>query len=576
MARTWRPLFRASLVLLAVLGIATFPAQSSAAEWFVESAPNAGPVVKLGENPLEDHLTGLSCPGQTSCFASGYVVVPGEASYAFPEHWNGTSWTLQAGVEENFGTNLAGISCDSTTDCTAVGSQTKGSELATLAWHWDGTKWSAQAPVDPKGSTNSRLTAVSCPAQGSCFATGYIVFSGVEYAFLEHWNGTTWTQQTSPENFGTNLAGISCDSTTDCTAVGSQTKGSELATLAWHWDGTKWSAEQPLTPGGSGELADVSCDSSRCVTVGSTEAITTAPPIVSPARSTLAERTLDEERSPSGWDYGLTKRCMKTTGHPGETNYYQDVTECEGEKTRRFWLADNESQTTEDHSGSCPGVPSRAFPYNGAESPVGIEWLGEPGHWTVDMTINQVKKPSEYCGPEYFTFFSLQDQSSEAVNPEDSVEGGPLPDPRHLFTSYKMSFTDYLSTLEGQRSRLIVGALAYWAGEGHLLEVDLSCKGEEGHGCGVGNEPTTLPSTPWGQFEYAELDGRWWGLTVPDNGAEREVRIPWGYLFRYAVAQGWFPPIPAEAATIGVYPAIEVMGHGSSNLFVSDYRVESE
>ena len=61
----------------------------------------------------------------------------------------------------------------------------------TLAEHWDGTSWSLQATPDPAGAGVSVLEGVSCPAAGFCAAVGrYQNAAGKHVTLAETWNGT--------------------------------------------------------------------------------------------------------------------------------------------------------------------------------------------------------------------------------------------------------------------------------------------------------------------------------------------------------------------------------------------------
>jgi hypothetical protein len=66
------------------------------------------------------------------------------------ERWNGVSWSIQDTPALGFSA-LSGVSCRSTTACTAVGSFINGNTLVTLAARWDGASWSVQSTPNPAG-----------------------------------------------------------------------------------------------------------------------------------------------------------------------------------------------------------------------------------------------------------------------------------------------------------------------------------------------------------------------------------------------------------------------------------------
>jgi hypothetical protein len=233
--------------------------------WATESTPNA-------TGAPNNRLTGVSCTSSTFCFATAYEIYNG-ISYAYGESWNGSTWTIQSGIEPNAGIQFAGVSCASATSCTAVGSLTEtNGNVVTLAEYWNGTKWARQTTPNATGAPNNRLTGVSCTSSTFCFATAYEIYNGISYAYGESWNGSTWTIQSGIEpNAGIQFAGVSCASATSCTAVGSLTEtNGNVVTLAEYWNGTKWARQTtPNEPGAtSNQLAGVSC-ATICTAVGS-------------------------------------------------------------------------------------------------------------------------------------------------------------------------------------------------------------------------------------------------------------------------------------------------------------------
>jgi hypothetical protein len=70
---------------------------------------------------------------------------------------------------------LLGVSCSSSTACTAVGYYKTVDSMTvamTLAERWDGAKWSVQTTPNAANYDRSYLNAVSCAA-GGCIALGY-------------------------------------------------------------------------------------------------------------------------------------------------------------------------------------------------------------------------------------------------------------------------------------------------------------------------------------------------------------------------------------------------------------------
>lgn len=214
-------------------------------------------------------------------------------------HWNGTSWTEVASPA--FGTNrpLYGVAAFGANDVWAVGS----AGPATFVVHYDGTSWRqvpAPSPGNPAnlakvaGSGPDDIWAVGdgwgpasdpavmlhyngrtwsqvlAPHPGfSDYIRGLTVRSASDawftgewdgppptytpHPFIGHWNGTTWTQASSPA--GETVYGAAADSATDGWIVGNNgSPETTFAALLEHWNGATWSTS-PSPLAGPGESA---------------------------------------------------------------------------------------------------------------------------------------------------------------------------------------------------------------------------------------------------------------------------------------------------------------------------------
>lgn len=123
---------------------------------------------------------------------------------------------------------LMDVSVDSSTDGWAVGYD--GGVLTTLTLRWRGSKWMQVASPNP-GAGDNVLWGVSSLSSNDAWAVGWGDQSG---GFVLHWDGTSWTPQTTP-HVG-NLLGVGAISSTDVWAVGFD--GNRAVAL--HYDGTAW------------------------------------------------------------------------------------------------------------------------------------------------------------------------------------------------------------------------------------------------------------------------------------------------------------------------------------------------
>jgi hypothetical protein len=356
-----------AMVALPVLAAGSASA-ATAPPWTIQPTVNPG---------TSNVLSGVSCPSATRCAAAGFDVSSSRV-VALPELWNGSIWQVPVpvkgdpllstkisvlngascptrtkcelvGVTGNSGTlplaalwngklgkasiasqpvavppgstfaTLNGVSCTSTSACTAVGFYTDAAGIHTLAERWDGSRWQIQ----PSGTTAGPFNAVSCSSATFCMAVG----SHGSAELVEIWNGSTWAfalgsnfngatsarlngvsctadgscilvGQTSGRNGSTGiftlglkwirgqffllntanlsatvnvLNGVSCTSSSNCLAVGDfQDFRGQQDTLAEQWDGTNWSYEATPNPAGTGpDLRGVSCSSAAtCTAVG--------------------------------------------------------------------------------------------------------------------------------------------------------------------------------------------------------------------------------------------------------------------------------------------------------------------
>ncbi len=235
--------------------------------WTQQSVP-----APTAPHPQGFELDGVSCTATDACEAVGYYSTT-TRSVALAERWNGTSWTVQPSASLTYtDSELGGVSCTAADACEAVGLYDNGPSggLLTLAEVWNGSAWKTQTTPHPgisAGGYGSRLGAVSCTAAGSCEAVGSYTTSSVQIVTLaEEWNGSAWTQHSTP-NPGSGVAslnGVSCTAVTACEAFGDSS-----LVFAAGWDGTVWKAQSVPNPSGTNYGYGVSCPSaSACEAVG--------------------------------------------------------------------------------------------------------------------------------------------------------------------------------------------------------------------------------------------------------------------------------------------------------------------
>ena len=192
-----------------------------------------------------DQFNGVDCTSASNCWAVGsagatqqdprflpvYPAAPGLQGLI--EHWNGSAWTVVPGYQAPApeGTYLTSTTCLSSTDCWAAGttSDSSGNADTTLIERWNGSSWSAAPSADPSGQTANTISGVTCLDASSCWAVGASGTANVAgasgsfqpKAFVEAWNGGSWTVEPTPNvTFESLLGSVACVRSVSCWAVG--------------------------------------------------------------------------------------------------------------------------------------------------------------------------------------------------------------------------------------------------------------------------------------------------------------------------------------------------------------------
>lgn len=204
-----------------------------AESWNGSSWTLMSPAVPSGASSTE--FLGVSCTSSTSCTAVGAYTNSSGLRVTLVEYWNGSVWTIQSTSSPGSPNVLQSVSCTSTSACTAVGGDYQGGPQLTLVERWNGTSWSVQSSPNPTGSAASYLQDVSCSASSACTAVGDWVEGSINVNLVEYWNGSEWVIQPSPNapvaTFDA-LYGVSCTSSLNCTSVGHATQGGANTNLA--------------------------------------------------------------------------------------------------------------------------------------------------------------------------------------------------------------------------------------------------------------------------------------------------------------------------------------------------------
>lgn len=237
----------------------------------VETTPNP-------EGASETALKGMACRvfSSTSCMAVGYSVKSGKKTVFAVGLNSEAKWVTQTMPEPEgaISSELHGVDCPTTTFCVAVGSYTvSGGSIWAMSATWNGTSWTLQTPSKPAGSIRTVLLDASCSSASACTAVGiYRDSGGLQTSFVQRWNGTSWSHQSSPNPVGstnTVFQGVSCATGSFCVAVGDWNNGKSWQPMAQAWNGSTWALDTTPNPEGATEtiIEGVACRTG-CISVG--------------------------------------------------------------------------------------------------------------------------------------------------------------------------------------------------------------------------------------------------------------------------------------------------------------------
>ena len=247
-------------------------------DWSVIPTVNVGP-----GNNLFQSVTAISA---TDVWAVGYWR-PGTSGPAQPltEHWNGNGWTvIPAPLAPNSSTPLYSVSASASNEVWAVGisinypgDATLGPRAHAYALHWNGSNWSSVAtaalfaPFSGPGVDVMGLSGVKVLSPTNAWAVG----DGQDYtgntpvspdmAFIEHWDGSSWSQFSAPTGVAPTHANgdflVDVQGTAnDLWAVGGKNQAYQSFAddaLIEHWNGTSWAEVAAPAPSPAAQSANL-------------------------------------------------------------------------------------------------------------------------------------------------------------------------------------------------------------------------------------------------------------------------------------------------------------------------------
>ena len=242
------------------------------------SAATAAPCVSLtGGTPFvpsttDNTFTGVTEISPCDVWAVGsFADSSGQHTLAL--HWDGSQWSVVPSPNPaNTFSQFRAVRAVSTNDVWAVGSSfSNATGFQTLIEHWNGTQWSVVRSPNPGApSTNNTLLGLAVTSTSNAWAVGTSSTATADHTLILRWNGTQWSQVTSPTPDGNDqLRSASATSASNAWAVGASSDGSKTVIL--HWNGTIWKqVASPSPTADNGLLGVAATSASNAWSVGFT------------------------------------------------------------------------------------------------------------------------------------------------------------------------------------------------------------------------------------------------------------------------------------------------------------------
>jgi hypothetical protein len=214
--------------------------------WAVQSSPS--PV--KGNNTL----VSVVATSSSNAWAVGYTLSISGAQRTLIEHWNGRSWTVQRSPSPSSSSQLTAVAAVSRTNVWAVGysDSSDGTATRTLIEHWDGSSWKVQTSPNPS-VTQNYLCGIDATSGSNAWTSGMYVEAGFQGPLMEHWNGKSWTIHASarqPSGYEYDPCSMFALSSGSIWAVGSRWHLNADHTLIEHWNGSTWKVQASPNPAG--------------------------------------------------------------------------------------------------------------------------------------------------------------------------------------------------------------------------------------------------------------------------------------------------------------------------------------
>jgi hypothetical protein len=232
---------------------------------------SAGDCEDLGTQPPgAQNTTGLQAiSAATNCTAWAVGSTQDESphnsspTHGFIAHWNGKAWSSSQAPFNSWASELNGVAATGPSNAWAVGEYSPDGvtpvELS-LILYWNGSAWSQQSSPNPDGITSggNYLADVAAVSASNAWAVGSLLHS--RKVLVAHWDGSFWVQQTTPEHPGPGVSyqtqAVAATSSRSAFLVG-YVNGTTVTAFAERWNGSSWTLLTGVATGTLSRLYDV-------------------------------------------------------------------------------------------------------------------------------------------------------------------------------------------------------------------------------------------------------------------------------------------------------------------------------
>jgi hypothetical protein len=150
-----------------------------------------------------NYLSVITAVSSPNAWAVGYYY--NAAAEPLILHWNGSAWKRVASLDPGGSAAdnvLYGVTATSSSDAWIAGAYRDTANVyQTLVARWNGTVWQQAASPNTAVSQHNILNSVAATSASNAWSVGFTASAstGTGYqTLILHWNGTGWTDMTSP------------------------------------------------------------------------------------------------------------------------------------------------------------------------------------------------------------------------------------------------------------------------------------------------------------------------------------------------------------------------------------------